>query len=122
MCMASSDGVRPAAGPADSLQMALGLATAAAAVVDGDGIVTAWTPGAERLLGYRPADVVGSPARRLLVTGGQRPGTAGEGAEGGRGGPGTVPPRQAGSDRHARSTTASEQSASGQGYWSGIKD
>ncbi|MGW7543188.1 SpoIIE family protein phosphatase [Streptomyces sp. NPDC054770] len=39
---------------------------AASAVVDARGIVTGWSPGAERLLGYSCQDVVGRPATRLL--------------------------------------------------------
>src|SRR5215470_12661249 len=99
--MASSDGVLTDADPADSLQMTLGLATAAVAVLDGDGTVTAWTPGAQRLLGYQAADVVGRPARRLLVTVGKQEGAAGEAREAGAPGAGVPGPRT---------------------YWSGIKD
>ncbi|GAA1900854.1 SpoIIE family protein phosphatase [Streptomyces sodiiphilus] len=48
-----------------------GLGTGAAgtawARVDGHGRVTAWSEGAHRLLGHRPADVVGMPAARLLA-------------------------------------------------------
>ncbi|MEU8852167.1 SpoIIE family protein phosphatase [Streptomyces sp. NPDC048564] len=40
--------------------------TSATAVVDARGIVTGWSSGAQRLLGYRHEDVVGSPAARLL--------------------------------------------------------
>ncbi|MER6085946.1 PAS domain-containing protein, partial [Streptomyces sp. NPDC001833] len=39
---------------------------AASAVVDARGIITGWSPGAERLLGYSCQDVVGRPATRLL--------------------------------------------------------
>ncbi|MFF2202105.1 SpoIIE family protein phosphatase [Streptomyces sp. NPDC058145] len=41
-------------------------AASATAVVDGRGIVTGWSTGAERLLGYSYRDVVGRPAARLL--------------------------------------------------------
>ncbi|KAB1990482.1 SpoIIE family protein phosphatase [Streptomyces triticiradicis] len=41
-------------------------ATAATAVVDAHGIVTGWSDGAQWLLGYRHADVVGRPAAGLL--------------------------------------------------------
>ncbi|MFD6226879.1 SpoIIE family protein phosphatase [Streptomyces sp. NPDC060232] len=40
--------------------------TSATAVVDARGIVTGWSPGAQRLLGYSYKDVVGRPAARLL--------------------------------------------------------
>ncbi|NUU24638.1 MAG: SpoIIE family protein phosphatase [Streptomycetaceae bacterium] len=38
----------------------------ARATVDVHGIVTAWSEGAQRLLGYRPTEVVGRPAAELL--------------------------------------------------------
>ncbi|MFF7231288.1 SpoIIE family protein phosphatase [Streptomyces sioyaensis] len=41
-------------------------ATSATAVVDARGIVTGWSAGAQRLLGYPYEDVVGRPAARLL--------------------------------------------------------
>ncbi|WP_367322484.1 SpoIIE family protein phosphatase [Streptomyces sp. HUAS ZL42] len=40
--------------------------TSATAVVDARGIVTGWSSGAQRLLGYPYEDVVGRPAARLL--------------------------------------------------------
>ncbi|MFI6010542.1 SpoIIE family protein phosphatase [Streptomyces sp. NPDC051243] len=40
--------------------------TACTATVDERGIVTGWSEGAGRLLGYEPAEVVGHPAARLL--------------------------------------------------------
>ncbi|WP_455771006.1 SpoIIE family protein phosphatase [Streptomyces erythrochromogenes] len=40
--------------------------TSATAVIDARGIVTGWSPGAQRLLGYSYKDVVGRPAARLL--------------------------------------------------------
>ena len=39
----------------------------ARATVDPDGIVTGWSEGARRLLGYRPAEVIGRPAAPLLA-------------------------------------------------------
>ncbi|MET8451851.1 PAS domain-containing protein, partial [Streptomyces sp. NPDC005209] len=42
---------------------------AATAVVDAQGIVTGWSAGAERLLGYARREVVGRPAARLLGPG-----------------------------------------------------
>ncbi|GHB78990.1 hypothetical protein GCM10010377_81310 [Streptomyces viridiviolaceus] len=39
----------------------------AAATVDARGIVTGWSEGARRLLGYEPVQVVGRPAARLLA-------------------------------------------------------
>jgi PAS domain S-box-containing protein len=39
---------------------------AARAAVDDHGIVTEWSEGGRRLLGYRPAEIVGKPAARLL--------------------------------------------------------
>ncbi|GAA0912527.1 SpoIIE family protein phosphatase [Streptomyces thermoalcalitolerans] len=39
----------------------------AAATVDAYGIVTGWSEGARRLLGYEPSQVVGHPAARLLA-------------------------------------------------------
>ncbi|WP_327287331.1 SpoIIE family protein phosphatase [Streptomyces sp. NBC_01198] len=44
-----------------------GPAGTALAVIDAGGTVTGWTPGAERLLGYRAAQVVGRPAAVLLA-------------------------------------------------------
>ena len=41
-------------------------ATSATAVVDARGMVTGWSSGAQRLLGYSYRDVVGRPAARLL--------------------------------------------------------
>ncbi|MFE0512257.1 SpoIIE family protein phosphatase [Streptomyces sp. NPDC058964] len=41
-------------------------AASATAVVDAQGIVTGWSPGAERLLGYPRQEVVGRPVKRLL--------------------------------------------------------
>ncbi|MER6126405.1 SpoIIE family protein phosphatase [Streptomyces sp. NPDC001795] len=41
-------------------------AVSATAVVDAQGIVTGWSAGAERLLGYPYQEVVGRPANRLL--------------------------------------------------------
>ncbi|SDL08690.1 PAS domain S-box-containing protein [Nonomuraea maritima] len=41
----------------------------AAAVIDADGVVLGWTRAAERLLGYRPADIVGHSAAILLTPG-----------------------------------------------------
>ncbi|MEV8099061.1 SpoIIE family protein phosphatase [Kitasatospora sp. NPDC085879] len=40
--------------------------TSATAVVDARGIVTGWSSGAQRLLGYSYKDVIGCPAARLL--------------------------------------------------------
>ena len=42
-------------------------ATDAVAAVDARGLVTAWSPGAGRLLGYEPSDVIGRPAFLLLA-------------------------------------------------------
>ncbi|MCU7826275.1 PAS domain-containing protein, partial [Kitasatospora sp. DSM 101779] len=39
----------------------------AAAVVGPDGLLTAWSPGARRLLGHRPEQAVGRPAGDLLA-------------------------------------------------------
>jgi PAS domain S-box-containing protein len=39
----------------------------ARATVDPDGIVTGWSEGARRLLGFRPAEVIGRPAAPLLA-------------------------------------------------------
>jgi PAS domain S-box-containing protein len=41
--------------------------TDAVAAVDAHGLVSAWSPGARRLLGYAPSDVIGRPAARLLA-------------------------------------------------------
>lgn len=43
------------------------LAGPAVAAVDTEGVVTGWTPGAARLLGYRRDEVVGRAARTLLA-------------------------------------------------------
>ncbi len=40
----------------------------ATAVVDDRGVVTGWSPGAERMLGYSFQEVVGSPVSRLIVS------------------------------------------------------
>ncbi|MGC4982658.1 SpoIIE family protein phosphatase [Streptomyces sp. DT193] len=50
-------------GPGDPLDAS----SDAAAVVSGEGLVTAWTRGAEALLGHPAAEMVGSPAARLLA-------------------------------------------------------
>src|ERR1043166_5569872 len=39
----------------------------ASAAVDGHGLVTAWSAGARRLLGYEPVEVVGRAAAGLLA-------------------------------------------------------
>ena len=41
-------------------------ARSARAVVDDHGVVTGWSEGARRLLGYPAAEIVGKPAARLL--------------------------------------------------------
>ncbi|TPQ18057.1 SpoIIE family protein phosphatase [Streptomyces sporangiiformans] len=41
--------------------------TEAVAAVDARGLVAAWSPGAGRLLGYGPSDVIGHPASLLLA-------------------------------------------------------
>ncbi|MFJ4848540.1 MULTISPECIES: SpoIIE family protein phosphatase [unclassified Streptomyces] len=61
----------PVHDPMDDGQSAAGAAMAA---VGTDGVVTGWTPGAARLLGYRRDEVVGQQARTLLA--GQLPGSA----------------------------------------------
>ncbi|MEU0897747.1 SpoIIE family protein phosphatase [Streptomyces massasporeus] len=47
----------------------LGEAATAKAVVDGHGIVTGWSEGARRLLGYRASEVIGRPGSALLADG-----------------------------------------------------
>ncbi|MFF3145864.1 SpoIIE family protein phosphatase [Streptomyces sp. NPDC057927] len=44
-------------------------AEVAAAAVDAQGVVTAWSRGARLLLGYAPGEVVGRPASKLLAVG-----------------------------------------------------
>ncbi|MFF9121311.1 SpoIIE family protein phosphatase [Streptomyces massasporeus] len=44
-------------------------AATAKALVDGHGIVTGWSEGARRLLGYRAAEVIGRPGSALLADG-----------------------------------------------------
>jgi PAS domain S-box-containing protein len=39
----------------------------ARATVSPHGLVTGWSPGAQRLLGYRPTEIIGKPATRLLA-------------------------------------------------------
>lgn len=52
-----------------------GAAYTATATIGDDGVVTEWGPGAARLLGYAPSEVVGRPAARLLAEdGGAAPG------------------------------------------------
>src|SRR5690242_18461014 len=46
-------------------------AATARAVVGEDGTLVAWNAGAQRLLGWSPAEVVGRPAANLLVSGGE---------------------------------------------------
>ncbi|MFF7640517.1 SpoIIE family protein phosphatase [Streptomyces canus] len=46
-------------------------AATARAVVGEDGTLVAWNAGAQRLLGWSPAEVVGRPAVNLLVSGGE---------------------------------------------------
>ncbi|MFF3611596.1 SpoIIE family protein phosphatase [Streptomyces sp. NPDC002580] len=50
-------------GPGDPLDAS----TDAAVVVSGDGVVVGWTRGAESLLGFPAAEMVGSPAAHLLA-------------------------------------------------------
>ncbi|MDT0323186.1 SpoIIE family protein phosphatase [Streptomyces millisiae] len=57
-------------------------ADTASAVVDAGGVIRAWSPGAERLLGHAATDVVGRSAGPLL---GQAPPAAAPGPEGWRG-------------------------------------
>ena len=49
------------------------IGTPAVAVLDDDGLITGWGPGAEHLLGYRSADVIGHPGADLIATGAGRP-------------------------------------------------
>jgi PAS domain S-box-containing protein len=42
-------------------------ATEAILRIDGDGVITAWSPGAEALYGYRSEDIVGRPLADLLA-------------------------------------------------------
>ncbi|MBW1601004.1 SpoIIE family protein phosphatase [Streptomyces sp. JJ66] len=51
----------------------LALTRAATAVLDGHGTVLGWSPAAQKLLGHTPADLLGSPAARLLADTGQLP-------------------------------------------------
>ncbi|MER6853514.1 SpoIIE family protein phosphatase [Streptomyces flaveolus] len=51
----------------DSLGDPFGTADAVTATADEQGVVTGWSEGAWRLLGYRPEDVVGRPAVELLA-------------------------------------------------------
>ncbi|MEU8438062.1 SpoIIE family protein phosphatase [Streptomyces sp. NPDC029216] len=44
-----------------------GAAYTATATIGEDGVVTEWSEGARRLLGYAPSEVVGGPAARLLA-------------------------------------------------------
>ncbi|WP_305890452.1 PAS domain S-box protein [Streptomyces rugosispiralis] len=64
---------------------ALGLATA---TVDDHGVMTGWSEGARRLLGYRAEEVVGRPAAELRAepTTRDSAGDTGGGADGGAGG------------------------------------
>ncbi len=64
-----------------------GPAHTAAVVLDAQGVVTAWSPGAARLLGHRAQDVVGRPLKALLQSDGD--GAAQELLTGG--GSGTAP-------------------------------
>ncbi|MFE0089847.1 SpoIIE family protein phosphatase [Streptomyces sp. NPDC058991] len=43
--------------------------TTATAVISEQGVVTGWSEGARRLLGYAPAEIMGRPAARLLAHG-----------------------------------------------------
>ncbi|WP_369174655.1 SpoIIE family protein phosphatase [Streptomyces sp. R28] len=54
-------------------------AATARAVIDDDGNLVEWNAGAERLLGHRPAEVVGRPAVDLLAGAGQSGSVAPEG-------------------------------------------
>ncbi|BBC38876.1 Phosphoserine phosphatase RsbU [Streptomyces graminofaciens] len=53
----------------DAPAYALDGAATARTVVDGDGSIVEWNEGAERLLGWSPAEVVGRPAKELLAAG-----------------------------------------------------
>src|ERR1044072_4393521 len=50
-----------------SVRDGVGKVLIARAVVDDHGTVTGWNEGAERLLGYTPAQVLGRPAASLLA-------------------------------------------------------
>ncbi|MCG0291121.1 PAS domain S-box protein, partial [Streptomyces sp. PSAA01] len=72
--MTPPDPTDPRAGP-NPPPSDLGLATA---TVDEHGVVTGWSEGARRLLGYRAEDVVGRAAAELRAE--KTAGNAGEGA------------------------------------------
>ncbi|MDQ1012128.1 PAS domain S-box-containing protein [Streptomyces sp. V4I23] len=57
---------RPA-GPAEAAGSRTLLPRRAVAVVDTDGVLTAWAPGAERLLGYRSAEAIGHTVSLLFA-------------------------------------------------------
>ncbi|MGW0534893.1 SpoIIE family protein phosphatase [Streptomyces sp. NPDC003032] len=52
----------------------LDIARAATAVVDAQDMVIGWSPGAERLLGYQPREIVGRPLATFLLSPGPGPG------------------------------------------------
>ncbi|MEU7636497.1 SpoIIE family protein phosphatase [Streptomyces sp. NPDC039016] len=58
---------RPGGGAGEGPGRACDLATAAAAELDGRGVVVSWTRAAERLLGYPAAEVLGHDAAELLA-------------------------------------------------------
>ncbi|MFJ5213473.1 SpoIIE family protein phosphatase [Streptomyces sp. NPDC088354] len=59
--------VTPKEGGPDPATAPFDMGFAASMVVDADGAVAAWTPAAERLLGWPAAEVVGRPAETLLA-------------------------------------------------------
>ncbi len=58
---------RPGGGPGEGPGRVCDIAGAAAAELDGRGVVISWTPAAERLLGYPAAEVLGRAAVELLA-------------------------------------------------------
>ncbi|MFE4645392.1 PAS domain-containing protein, partial [Streptomyces sp. NPDC056730] len=65
-------GPRPGAPPPARSEVPLDASNDATAVVDAAGNVVAWTRGAEEILGYPPAEVVGRTAALLLTDPGDR--------------------------------------------------
>ncbi|MFF3561999.1 SpoIIE family protein phosphatase [Streptomyces sp. NPDC002574] len=60
--------VTPKEGAPDPAMAPFDMGFAASMVIDADGTVVAWTPAAERLLGWSAAEVMGRPAETLLAS------------------------------------------------------
>lgn len=103
----------PGERPAGTTHASPGAAYTATATISEQGVVTGWSEGARRLLGYAPAEIVGRPAADLLAERSYGPaGSGGTGSTGGLGGTG-------GTGDSVGTGAAARPVAPGQERWSG---